>query len=100
MSRLPPSDSSPPAVVRFLLHLLLPKEEREFYLGDLEESGRRPWLREIVGAAMLRLTPRPRRPVCRLKQFSQSPQRLNADRMGVVDGPLTQLFRMLVAIPT
>ena len=62
MSRPPPSDSGPPAVVRLLLRLLLPKEEREFYLGDLEESGRRPWLREIVGAAMLRLTPRPRRP--------------------------------------
>jgi hypothetical protein len=26
-------------------------DEREFYLGDLEESGRREWLRELIGAA-------------------------------------------------
>ena len=63
MNRPPRDNTGPPAVVRFLMHLLLPKEEREFYLGDLEESGRRPWLREIVGAATLRFTPRSRRPL-------------------------------------
>lgn len=62
MSRLRRNDTGPPAVVRFLLRLLLPKEEREFYLGDLEESGRRPWLREIVGAATLRFTRRSQHP--------------------------------------
>ena len=51
MSRPPRGKTGPPAVVRFLLRLLIPKEEREFYLGDLEESGRRPWLRELAGAA-------------------------------------------------
>jgi predicted permease len=45
-----------PAVVRFVLRLLLPREEAEFFLGDLEEAGRRPWPREILGAAALRLS--------------------------------------------
>ncbi|MGD8280584.1 MAG: ADOP family duplicated permease [Gemmatimonadota bacterium] len=50
--------SEPPRFVRFVLRLLLPKGEREFYLGDLRESGRRGWLREVVGAAALRFSPR------------------------------------------
>ena len=62
MSRPRRGDTGPPAVVRFFLRLLLPKDEQEFYLGDLEESGRRPWLREIVGAATLRFTRSSRRP--------------------------------------
>jgi predicted permease len=33
----------------------VPEEEREFYLGDLRESGRRRWLREVAGAAGLRI---------------------------------------------
>lgn len=45
----------PPRWVRWVLRLLLPEEEREYYLGDLHESGRRTWLREILGAAALRL---------------------------------------------
>ena len=40
--------SGPPALVRWLLRLLLPESEREFYLGDLEESGRRSWVREVA----------------------------------------------------
>ncbi len=46
----------PPRVVRFLVRLLVPEEEREFYLGDLEESGRHGWLGEIAGAASLRMS--------------------------------------------
>lgn len=49
--------SEPPRIIRFLLRLLLPEDEREFYLGDLRESGRRGWLREVAGAAMLRFSP-------------------------------------------
>ena len=51
----------PPALVRLLLRLLLPGQDREFYLGDLEESGRRPWLREISGAVAFRLASGARR---------------------------------------
>jgi hypothetical protein len=41
--------------VRLVLRVVLPAREREFYLGDLEEGGRRPWLREVAGAVALRL---------------------------------------------
>jgi putative ABC transport system permease protein len=51
----------PPTLVRVALGLLLPREEREFFLGDLEESGRRSWAREILGALTLRLATPPRR---------------------------------------
>jgi putative ABC transport system permease protein len=53
-------DREPPALVRRLLRMLLPAEEREFYLGDLRESGRRSWLRELAGAATLRFSRRRR----------------------------------------
>lgn len=36
------------ALFRWLARLLLPESEREFYLGDLEESGRRAGVREVV----------------------------------------------------
>jgi predicted permease len=42
------------------LRLLLPESEREFYLGDLEESGRRSWVREVASVVALRLGPRAR----------------------------------------
>jgi len=45
-------------MVRLLLRILLPEEEREFLLGDLEETPRRSWSREVLGALVLRLTPR------------------------------------------
>jgi len=55
-----------PLGARVLLRLLLPEEEREFLLGDLEESGgerdrrrRRSWFREVLGALDLRLARRP-----------------------------------------
>jgi len=47
--------SGPPALVRWLLRLLLPESEREFYLGDLEESGRRSWVGEVASVLGLRL---------------------------------------------
>jgi putative ABC transport system permease protein len=63
MSRKGPSIPLGP---RILLRLLLPEEEREFLLGDLEESGgerggrrRRSWFREVLGALDLRLARRP-----------------------------------------
>jgi predicted permease len=37
-----------------VLQVVLPERDREFYLGDLEESGGRGWLREIAGAFALR----------------------------------------------
>lgn len=46
----------PPAAVRWLLRLLVPESEREFYLGDLEESGHRSWVSEIVSVIALRLS--------------------------------------------
>ena len=52
--------SGPPAPVRWLLRLLVPASEREFYLGDLEESGRRSWLGELASVVTLRLGSRPR----------------------------------------
>jgi len=52
--------SEPPGIIRLLLRLLLPEEEREFYLGDLRESGRRGWLREVIGVAALRFSARRR----------------------------------------
>jgi predicted permease len=42
------------------LRLLLPESEREFYLGDLEESGRRSWVGEVASVVALRLGPRAR----------------------------------------
>lgn len=48
--------SEPPRFVRFLLRILLPREDREFYLGDLRESGRRGWFREVTGALALRFS--------------------------------------------
>jgi len=50
-----------PPFVRFLIERLVPEDQREFYLGDLEESGKRPWLREIAGAAALRFSGDPTR---------------------------------------
>jgi putative ABC transport system permease protein len=50
--------SGPPGPVRWLLRLLLPESEREFYLGDLEESGRRSWASELASVVALRLSPR------------------------------------------
>jgi putative ABC transport system permease protein len=57
----PPGRVSPgmPALVGLVLRLLLPAGEREFYLGDLEESRRRSWTREILGVLTLRLSPDP-----------------------------------------
>jgi putative ABC transport system permease protein len=51
-----------PVLVGFVLRLLLPAGELEFFLGDLEESRRRSWPRELLGAVALRLSPPPRRP--------------------------------------
>ena len=83
MSR--PPRCGPPAAVRFLLRLLLPSEEQEFYLGDLEESGRRLWLREIAGAASLRFAPRLRHsPVPTSRRFASVISNSVADlRLGV-----------------
>jgi putative ABC transport system permease protein len=47
--------SGPSALVRWLLRRLLPESEREFYLGDLEESGRRSWAREVASVVALRV---------------------------------------------
>jgi hypothetical protein len=59
-----------PLLVRLLVGLLVPSEEREHFLGDLEESAardrrgmdrrgkRRSWLWEVAGALQLRLAPR------------------------------------------
>ena len=50
-----------PAPVRLMISLILPEQEREFFLGDLEEDPIRSWLREILSAFALRLalgTPR------------------------------------------
>ncbi len=62
MSR-PGGGSPPPVLVRLLIRVLLPEQEREFFLGDLEESGRHSWLREVLGALALRLSlhPHPRK---------------------------------------
>ncbi len=43
-----------PAPVRWILRLVLPPEEREFFLGDLEEGPERSWARELLGALTLR----------------------------------------------
>ncbi len=51
-----------PALVGFVLSLFIPAGEQEFYLGDLAESRRRSWFREVLGAVALRLSPPPRRP--------------------------------------
>jgi predicted permease len=42
-------------VVRWLLRLLVPESEREFYLGDLAESGRRSWAKEVFSLLAFRL---------------------------------------------
>jgi len=47
----------PPGWVRLTLWILLPEDEREFFLGDLEEA-RRSWFREISGALGLRFASR------------------------------------------
>jgi len=52
------SGRRPPALVRLLVRILVPADEREFFLGDLEESRRRSWPREILGALSLRFTRR------------------------------------------
>ena len=52
--------SGPPALVGWVLRLLLPESEREFYLGDLEESGRQSWTSEVASVAALRLSRRAR----------------------------------------
>jgi putative ABC transport system permease protein len=49
----------PPALARALLRLLLPEEEREFFLGDLEEGKKGSWTREVMGAVTLRFRRRP-----------------------------------------
>ena len=59
----PDSDrpARPPWLVLALVRLLVPREDREFYLGDLAEDGRGSWPREIAAAAALRFSGR-RRP--------------------------------------
>jgi hypothetical protein len=80
----PGRKSRPPAIVRFALFVLLPAEEREFYLGDLQESGRHRWLREIAGAAAMRFTPRPSLPGTRAGRSSSMLQHLPSDlRLGL-----------------
>ena len=50
------SGHRPPRLVRFLIRLLVPAEEREYFLGDLEESPEhRGWHWELLGALQLRL---------------------------------------------
>ena len=56
----------PPRLIRFLVALFVPREEREYFLGDLEESSTRPllgadgrsrrpsWIHEVAGALQLR----------------------------------------------
>ena len=74
-----------PALVRLLIERLLPEDQREFYLGDLEESGKRPWLREIAGAAALRLgSPARRRPTIRHRRFAALVHHIPSDlRLGI-----------------
>jgi putative ABC transport system permease protein len=56
MSGRPGPRRRPSAPLRFLLHLILPKDEREFFLGDLQEGTRRSWRRELFGALALRIS--------------------------------------------
>jgi putative ABC transport system permease protein len=51
-----------PRPVHAALHLILREEQRESFLGDLEECGRRSWPRELLGALLLRLSPPPPQP--------------------------------------
>ncbi|UCG86839.1 MAG: ABC transporter permease [Gemmatimonadota bacterium] len=60
----------PPRLVHFILSVLVPRKEREYFLGDLEESharrrgerdgrpGSRSWVREFTGALELRFLAR------------------------------------------
>jgi putative ABC transport system permease protein len=50
-----------PVLVRLVVRFLVPGEEREYFLGDLEESRRARWPLELLGALTLRLSERPRR---------------------------------------
>ncbi len=49
----------PPLLARALLRILLPEEQREFFLGDMAERPGRSWMREIPSALTLRFSPRP-----------------------------------------
>lgn len=51
-----PNPRARPVLVGTVVRLLVPKDEREFFLGDLAESGRRVGLRELLGAAALRVS--------------------------------------------
>lgn len=59
MTRRPDPRSRPPLLVRWILSALLRNDDREFYFGDLEESGRRSWLREVASVAAMRMVRRP-----------------------------------------
>lgn len=50
-----------PAPVRLMITLILPEQEREFFLGDLEEDPSRSWPREILSVLALRFAPGPSR---------------------------------------
>jgi predicted permease len=82
-----------PRFVRFLIEGLLPEDQREFYLGDLEESGKRPWLREIAGAAALRFSAKPARP------RSAVHHRRSASMLHHVPGDLRLGLRRLLKTP-
>jgi putative ABC transport system permease protein len=57
----PEADSRIPAPARLALRILLPEEEREFFLGDLNEGRPPSWLREVLGAASLHMAKGPDR---------------------------------------
>ncbi|MGW8267492.1 MAG: ABC transporter permease, partial [Longimicrobiales bacterium] len=62
-----------------MLRGLLPPDQREFFLGDLNEGGRRSWLREMMGAASLRLAPGPGRRLRKQRKGDGTMQELLQD---------------------
>lgn len=80
-----------PRLIRFLLHLVVPRSEREYFLGDLEESivrrqgtGRDPArrhssLREVAGAFRLLIGPRLEAPEPRKERGDNMLQELASD---------------------
>jgi putative ABC transport system permease protein len=81
----------PPRLVRLLVGLLVPRDEREYLLGDLEESAaraprgadarvmRRSWAREVTGALKLRVGPRRKVPRSAMRKGDTMLQELARD---------------------